>query len=131
MPRWEWTQGAAGRAYVKSAMLGASALCAAAAAAEQRRRATADLVNLRSYRSLALLKYSTRCIVEHPYLQFSRGVYSRFFFEKRYGDVIIISIDLLQREGARRPPPSPFPSRKVNRLIDFYDLISMLKVPIV
>ena len=54
----------------------------------------------------------------------------RIFFEKRYGDVIIISIEVLQREGARELP-SPFPSRKVNRLIDFYDLISMLKVPIV
>ena len=70
-------------------------------------------------------------MVEHIYLQFSRGLYSGFFFEKRYGDVIIISIEVLQREGARGPPPSPFPSRNLNRLIDFYDLISMIKVPIV
>ena len=87
--------------------------------------------SVRCYRSLALLKYSTRCIVEHPYLQFSRGVYSGFFFEKRYGDVVIISIDLLRREGTREQLPSLFSSQKVNRLIDFYDLISMLKVPIV
>ena len=58
-------------------------------------------------------------------------LYSGFFFEKRYGDVIIISIGLLQREGDGAQRPSPFPSRKANRLIDFYDLIFMLKVPIV
>ena len=28
-------------------------------------------------------------------------LYSGFFFGKRYGDVIIISIEVLQREGAR------------------------------
>ena len=53
------------------------------------------------------------------------------FFDKRYGDVVIISIDLLRREGTREQLPSLFSSQKVNRLIDFYDLISMIKVPIV
>eukprot|EP01047_Picozoa_sp_COSAG01_P049280 COSAG01_NODE_4873_length_4661_cov_10.259097_2_plen_111_part_00 len=56
-------------------------------------------------------------------------LYSGFFFENRYGDVIPTSIGPLRREGTRDQLPSLLAPSKTNRLIDFYDVILMMGVP--
>jgi hypothetical protein len=52
---------------------------------------------------------------------------SNFIFG--YGDVILTSIHPLQREGTRDHLPSLLAPSKVYRLIDFYDVILMMGVP--
>eukprot|EP01047_Picozoa_sp_COSAG01_P050786 COSAG01_NODE_5170_length_4436_cov_159.454923_2_plen_89_part_00 len=53
---------------------------------------------------------------------------SNFIFG--YGDVILTSIRPLQREGARCPASSLLAPSKAYRLIDFYDVILMMGVPV-
>jgi hypothetical protein len=56
-------------------------------------------------------------------------LYSGNVFGKRYGDVILTSIRPLQREGTRCRAPSLLAPSKVYRLIDLYDTIFMMGVP--
>jgi hypothetical protein len=56
-------------------------------------------------------------------------LYSGFQLHFRISSVLLTSIHPLQREGTRGPPPSLLAPSKAYRLIDFYDVILMMGVP--